>query len=244
MALCLLEWMADSLCLAMMLRIGGRRIRLVRVLAASALGVLAARLLALSGLARGWGMLLWLPVSALMAGAAGGGFRLRAALVLIACEGLLGGTVAALAGAMGSLPAAWAMGIAACAVMARCAVRERRIASDVHTVRIQITCAQRTASFCAMVDSGNCLRDYLTHRPVIVLPDAARWKLGLGHAALRPIFADTAGGRQMMLCMTPERTLVDAGGGAHAVEACAAFSPGLGKNVPALLPQALLEDAG
>ena len=51
-----------------------------------------------------------------------------------------------------------------------------------------------------MVDSGNCLRDYLTHRPVIVMPQARGYRLfGLENTPLRPIFADTAGGRQMML---------------------------------------------
>ncbi len=56
-----------------------------------------------------------------------------------------------------------------------------------------------------MLDSGNTLRDYLTHLPVIVLPEeAGRRRMGLSGAALRPIFADTAGGRQMMGVLTPQ----------------------------------------
>lgn len=71
-----------------------------------------------------------------------------------------------------------------------------------------------------MVDSGNCLRDYLTHRPVIVIPQARGNRLfGLEDTPLRPIFADTAGGRQMMFCLTPERTILCDGRNEWAVEA-------------------------
>ena len=91
--------------------------------------------------------------------------------------------------------------------------------------------------------SGNCLRDYLTHRPVIVMPQARGYRLfGLENTPLRPIFADTAGGRQMMLCLTPEATILDNGQTKRAVEALLALSPGLGGNAPALLPASLLED--
>ena len=243
MARCLLEWMADSLCLAMLLRLRRRRICIGRVLAAAAAGALGSRMLAAANLCGAWNVLLWLPLACGMAALAGGGMGLRPALLLFACEGLLGGTVAALAGALGSLRAAWALG-AACTLMAmHSAVRERRMASDAYTVRIRVTFCGRTAAFDALVDSGNCLRDYLTHRPVIVLPDAARAALGLEAAVLRPIFADTAGGRQMMACFTPQETWVETESGVHAVAACAAFSPGLGDNAPALLPQALMREA-
>ena len=105
-----------------------------------------------------------------------------------------------------------------------------------------MTCGGRTAAFTAMVDSGNCLRDYLTHRPVIVMPQARGYRLfGLENTPLRPIFADTAGGRQM-LCLTPEATILDNGQTKRAVEALLALSPGLGGNAPALLPVSLLED--
>ena len=110
-------------------------------------------------------------------------------------------------------------------------------------VRVRMTCGGRTAAFTAMVDSGNCLRDYLTHRPVIVMPQARGYRLfGLENTPLRPIFADTAGGRQMMLCLTPEATILDNGQTKRAVEALLALSPGLGGNAPALLPVSLLED--
>jgi len=95
------------------------------------------------------------------------------------------------------------------------------------------------AEFDAIIDSGNTLRDYLTHRSVIVLPDGAREALGLCGVALRPIFADTAGGRQMMDCFMPEETLLIIGGKTICVRAAAAFSPGLREDAPALVPSAL-----
>ncbi|MFR5786253.1 MAG: hypothetical protein ACLUHE_03325 [Christensenellales bacterium] len=86
-------------------------------------------------------------------------------------------------------------------------------------------------AFTAVVDSGNCLRDYLTHRPVIVMPQARGYRLfGLENTPLRPIFADTAGGRQMMLCLTPEANHpLTTDETERAVEALLALSPGLGE---------------
>ena len=115
-------------------------------------------------------------------------------------------------------------------------------AATFNTVRVRMTYKKRTARFSAVVDSGNCLRDYLTHRPVIVIPQARGNRLfGLEDTPLRPIFADTAGGRQMMFCLTPETnhplTTVEI---EWAVEAMLALSPGLGGNAPALLPASLL----
>ena len=92
-----------------------------------------------------------------------------------------------------------------------------------------------------MVDSGNCLRDYLTHRPVIVMPQARGNRLfHLEGAPLRPIFADTAGGRQMMFCLMPKETILLDGKTERAVKAVLALSPGLGGNAPTLLPTSLL----
>lgn len=120
-------------------------------------------------------------------------------------------------------------------------IRASRMRRDVQTVRVCMTYKKRTARFSAVVDSGNCLRDYLTHRPVIVIPQARGNRLfGLEDTPLRPIFADTAGGRQMMFCLTPERTILCDGRNEWAVEAMLALSPGLGGNAPALLPASLL----
>lgn len=92
-----------------------------------------------------------------------------------------------------------------------------------------------------MVDSGNTLRDYLTHRPVIVLAHASgRRRFALGTAPLRPIFADTAGGRRMMDCFVPEETIVEWAGGRQSVRAAVALSPYMREGAPALLPASLL----
>ena len=118
----------------------------------------------------------------------------------------------------------------------------RRAVQDVHTVRIRISHGEYAAEMEALVDSGNCLRDYLTDRPVIVLPQAARTLLGLEAVPLRPIFADTAGGRQMMACFTPQSVIMIKEGRAVKVSACAAFSPGLSATAPALMPLSLMTE--
>ena len=161
----------------------------------------------------------------------------------LAAAGLLGGTVQALSGAAGSRTIGLWLGAAAAPLLSVATVRLRRMRQGATHVRVRMTCGGRTAAFTAMVDSGNCLRDYLTHRPVIVMPQARGYRLfGLENTPLRPIFADTAGGRQMMLCLTPEATILDNGQTKRAVEALLALSPGLGGNAPALLPVSLLED--
>ena len=166
-----------------------------------------------------------------------------AAGLLLAAAGLLGGTVQALSGAAGSRTIGLWLGAAAAPLLSAATVRLRRMRQGATHVRVRMTCGGRTAAFTAMVDSGNCLRDYLTHRPVIVMPQARGYRLfGLENMPLRPIFADTAGGRQMMLCLTPEATILDNGQTKRAVEALLALSPGLGGNAPALLPVSLLED--
>lgn len=233
------DTLANALCLCMALRMMDRRVRPARVAAASALGA------GLACAARGTGLqgaLLWLPVALLMARVACcRGRMLRGALLLLASEGLLGGTVLALRGATGSLAAAWGIGAAAVAVMALSACRARRAAQDVTRARFLCTVRGRSASFEAIIDSGNGLRDYLTHRPVVVLPEAARDRLQLsGNAPLRPILADTAGGRQMMGCLTPEHAEILVQGTRRPARCVVALSPGLAPDAPALVPMALL----
>lgn len=234
------DTLANALCLCMALRMMDRRVHPARVAAAAALGA------GLACASRGPGLhsaLLWLPVALIMARVAcGPGRMLRGALLLLASEGLLGGTVLALRGATGSLAAAWIIGAAAAAVMALSACRARRAAQDVTRARFLCTVHGRTASFDAIIDSGNGLRDYLTHRPVVVLPEAAaraRLRLG-GDALLRPILADTAGGRQMMGCLTPERAEILMQGSRRPARCVVALSPGLAPEAPALVPAALL----
>ena len=205
-------------------------------------GAAAARLCA--GLPKGMRAALWLPIAAGMMRIAAGRAEnpLRAAGLLLAAAGLLGGTVQALSGAAGSRTIGLCLGAAAAPLLSAATVRLRRMRQGATHVRVRMTCGGRTAAFTAKVDSGNCLRDYLTHRPVIVLPQARGYRLfGLENTPLRPIFADTAGGRQMMLCLTPEATILDNGQTKRAVEALLALSPGLGGNAPALLPVSLLE---
>ena len=240
MAVTALDTLANALCIAMMLRILGRRRKPLRILAAALMGALGAHGLRLLALSRGISALLWLPLAAGISAAVVGRFSLRSAGLLLSCEGFLGGTIYALSGALASKEAAWCIGAVYALILSANAAYTRKAAAHMHTVRIRITHGQHVTELEALVDSGNCLRDYLTHRPVIVLPEAAREKLGLCGVPLRPIFADTAGGRTMMDCFTPRSVWVLEDGRATAVSACAAFSPGLPAEAPALVPQSLL----
>ena len=237
-----LDVLADALCLCMALQMMGRRVCAQRVAAAAVLGA------GLAWLARqaGWTsrLLLW-PVTAwIMARVAfaSGRDALRGAWLLLAAEGLLGGTIQALSGATGSLWTAWIIGALAVGGMALSVCRARQTTRSVRRVRVSCVVRGKRASFEAMVDSGNCLRDYLTHRAVIVLPEkAARAWFELGDMPLRPIFADTAGGRQMMGCLAPESTNVAVEGRSIGVKCVLALSPALSPDAPALLPQSLLD---
>ena len=226
--------------LLLALRFAGWRIRPVRVALGALLGALCAQAaVPLSHTAR---MLLWLPVALVMMLVTGGRRAARApgraAGLLLCAAGLLGGIVLSLYGATGSLRLAYALGgAAALAVM----LLHRQPGRPV-PARAQCRLHGQTASFRAMADSGNTLRDYLTHLPVIVAPEeVGRRLLHLEGAALRPIFADTAGGRQMMQCFLPEETIITLDGEQRRVRAAWALSPGLAENAPALIPGALLE---
>lgn len=227
--------------LLLALRFAGWRIRPARVALGALLGALCAQ--AAAPLSRAQRMLLWGPVALAMMIAAGGRRAarapVRAAGLLLCAAGLLGGIVLSLAGATGSLHLAYALGgTAALSVM----LLHKQPGHPV-TARAQCRLRGQTAAFHAMVDSGNTLRDYLTHLPVIVAPEeAGRRLLHLEGAALRPIFADTAGGRQMMQCFLPEETIITLDGERRLVRAAWALSPGLRGNAPALIPSALLAE--
>ena len=225
----LLDLLLDGVMVTLALRLGGLKASVWKIGLAALAGAAAARLCA--GLPKGMRAALWLPIAAGMMRIAAGRAEkpLRAAGLLLAAAGLLGGTVQALSGAAGSRTIGLWLGAAAAPLLSVATVRLRRMRQGATHVRVRMTCGGRTAAFTAMVDSGNCLRDYLTHRPVIVMPQARGYRLfGLENTPLRPIFADTAGGRQMMLCLTPEATILDNGQTKRAVEALLALSPGLG----------------
>ena len=232
--------------LALALRMAGCPLRMAGLLRGALLGASAAALTRTAGLSRLLCAALWLPLALAMTAAAGGRRAMRrpvrSALLLLCAAGLLGGTVQALEGALGSLDAAYVLGGAAAAAMTCCAVRSRRAACDARRVRVVIRYGGREAAFDGMVDSGNTLRDYLTHLPVIVLPCGGEAeRLIAGGAPVRLIFADTAGGRQMMQCFVPDTAMLGEGGGMHGVRAAAAISPGLSAGAPALVPAALLD---
>lgn len=241
----LLELALDALMIALALRLGGRCIRPARVLVGAVLGTAASA--ALGGLPRALQAAMWLPVALAMMRAADGPapvwLALRRAALLLCAAGLMGGTLLALLGASGSPAAAYGIALAAVIAMACAAGRARRSAAAMPQ-RLRIRCAfrGREITLHAIADSGNTLRDYLTHKPVVVLPQAAGQRLGLGGAALRPIFADTAGGRQMMACFTPQVLEALADGKRRTLSAVVALSPGLGADAPALVPAALLAD--
>ena len=236
-----MDALLDGVMVALALRLGGARASARRIALAALTGAAAARLCA--GFPRWMQTLLWLPIAmGMMAAACGRAVKpFRAAALLLSAAGLMGGTMQALSGAAGSKEKGLLLGVLAVLLLTAAMVRAARTRRDVQTIRVRMTYRGRRTEFPAMVDSGNCLRDYLTHRPVIVMPQKQGNRLfALEGAPLRPIFADTAGGRQMMLCFVPEETILCDGENQWAVEAMLALSPGLGGNAPALLPASLL----
>ncbi|MBR5559947.1 MAG: sigma-E processing peptidase SpoIIGA, partial [Clostridia bacterium] len=163
------------------------------------------------------------------------------AALLLCAAGLLGGVVLSLYGATQSFALAYGTGGVCTVCIAAAALRARRNVISQTLLRVQCRYRGNLAAFDAMADSGNTLRDYLTHRPVIVMPEAqGRDVFALEGAALRPIFAETAGGRQMMYCFTPEEVCLIAGKQARRADAVVALSPAMKRDAPALVPAVLL----
>ncbi len=244
MEIVLWDMLADVLMILLAQRLAGMRPRLRFVLAGALFGAIAAALMRAMHMTRGAQAALWMPLAmGISAIATAGQARrriVRDGVLLLCAAGLMGGIVQALAGATGSLGAAYALGLTASAGIAVTAVRSRRAAMHVLSVQLTVVYRGRHVSVEAMTDSGNVLRDYLTHRPVIVLPQACAGRLfAAGQAGLRPIFADTAGGRTMMWCFTPDEVTARIGARRVRLDAAAAFAPGMAGM--ALLPQALIE---
>lgn len=242
----LLDIAMDALMLILALRLGSRKLRFMRILAGALVGAMLSLAVSRLPLSLGRAALAW-PVIALVMmiladGRASALRPVRSVLLLLGAAGLLGGVVLSLYGAVGALLPAYALGAAAVLVIAASVCRERRSAQDVRALRIRIRTGGSQAEFDALCDSGNCLRDYLTHRPVIVLPERlARERLRLQTTRLRPIFADTAGGRQMMWLFLPEEAAAIIGGETRLFCAAVALSPGLRDSSPALVPASLIE---
>ena len=220
--------------LAVALRLGGVRIRPVRLFAGAAAGAFAALCARTFALDR---MALWLPAAAGMMRIAAGRRMCRRPvhhiLLLFCAGGLLGGMALALAGALGSLPAAYmAAGGCALYLTLRLSRGKRR--------HMQIIYAG--AGMAAVMDTGNTLRDYLTQLPVIVIPEGCAMAEALFRSLpMRLIFADTAGGRQMMRLCVPERICLVVNGRKRTVRAAVALSAGLHAHSPALVPAALTD---
>jgi len=246
-ALFLLDTALDAVILLIAARFENRWIRPRRLLLGAVLGAGCAWLARVLALSQGLAAMLWLPTACLMTLAAQGKRAIlhpvRCICLLLCAAGLLGGTLTALCGAMGSLGIAYAAGCVCMAVMTVNLLRTRRAAMDVK--RVQITCSHRgrTVQFEAMIDSGNTLRDYLTHYPVIVMPKHVGNRLfGFKDEMLRPIFADTAGGRQMMDLFVPQEMFVIADRQKRKVHAALALCSGLSDDTPALVPVSLIDD--
>ena len=98
----LLDLLLDGVMVTLALRLGGLKASVWKIGLAALAGAAAARLCA--GLPKGMRAALWLPIAAGMMRIAAGRAEkpLRAAGLLLAAAGLLGGTVQALSGAAGS----------------------------------------------------------------------------------------------------------------------------------------------
>jgi len=245
-ALFLLDAALDAAILLIAARFEGRRLRPWRLFFGAMIGAGAAWMARSLALSRGQAAALWLPAAYLMALAAQGrraaAHPVRSVCLLLCAAGLLGGTLTALHGATGSLLPAYALGGILMTAMTASLLRARR-AADVRRVGVSCRHRGKTAQFEAMIDSGNTLRDYLTHYPVIVMSKDVGIRLfGLEDEPLRPIFADTAGGRQMMDVFVPGETILFSGGKRRRVYAAVALSDALSRGAPALAPASLLDE--
>jgi len=234
----------NALMLALAFRLGGTRFSALRVMMGAVCGAAIAQ--AAKGISHMQTLLLWMPTALVMIRTAGGkaspSRMLSGALLLMCSSGLVGGIILALWGATGSLFAAYVLGGLAAGCIGLCAGRAARHGKRAVHVRMRCTCPAGSAAFDAMIDSGNTLMDYLTHLPVIVLAEqTGRQALGLEASLLRPIFAQTAGGRQKMYVFAPEAVALDIDGEHLAVRAVIALSPGMSASVPALVPASLLD---
>lgn len=238
----------DLLGIMMALRLMNARIRPLRVCFGAIFAGVSAFCIRGMGLPEPAAAAFWLPLAGVIMRLSGElkGFRagVKSALTLLAGMGFLGGTVLALFGATGSLPAAYALSTAVSAAVFVGVLRAVRASRDIRRVRVECVIEERTLAFDAVVDSGNSLRDYLTYRPVIVAGESIGEKLFREAVLMRPIFADTAGGRQMMQLIIPHRTTLLIEGKRIDVKAALAFSSGLAKNAPALVPASLLYSEG
>ena len=237
----------DAAMLMIAARLDGHWLRPWRLLLGALTGAGCAWLARALALSQGQTAALWLPAAYLMQLAAQGRrgvlHPVRCVCLLLCAAGLLGGTLTALAGATESLVSAYALGGAMMTAMIACLLRARRAAEDVRRARIVCRYRGKTARFEAMIDSGNTLRDYLTGRPVIVMPEASDQARRMTEKLpLRPIFADTAGGRQMMRLCVPEGVMLHINGKRKAALAAVALAPALDARAPALVPQALLDE--
>lgn len=239
------DMLMNAAALAIWLRLMGRGLYPVRIAAGAACAAAIACLLRFMIASRALQAVFWAPTAfAMMAAADFQSVKrkpVRCLLTMFSAMGLLGGTVTALEGATESLAAAYALGAAAAIICAASAGRARRAAGQ-RFVRLRLSLCGRRVQMDALVDSGNCLRDYLTHRPVIVLPQRRGERLfPLSEAALRPLFADTAAGRQMLWCAVPQAAEWLDEKRWRPAEALVAFSPAMESGSPALFPASLLE---
>ena len=243
----LMDVLLDGAMLLLALRFAALPVRWKGVVIASLLG--AGTAFAAKGLPDAVRMLLWMPTALGMVAIAGGRRAaqrpFRSAMLLLCAAGLLGGTILALGGALGSKTAGLLLGTFAVFALAAAANHAHRAGQAASFLRVTLRYGGREICLDALVDSGNCLRDYLTQKPMIVAPEeGVRRRLGLEEKALRPIFADTAGGRQMMWCLTPDEIRITEGEKERMVCAMLALSPGLRGNAPALFPASLLQGNG
>ena len=160
--------------LLMAVRLAGGKVRPWRVLTAALSGALMAQAARELSLDRGQAAVLWLPAAAGMMVLACGRPAIRHPVrygaLLLSAAGLLGGVVLALDGATGSLMTAYALGGVCTLWIAVSSLKARRASQAVRRVRLVCLYRGETASFDAIIDSGNTLRDYLTRLPVIVMP--------------------------------------------------------------------------
>lgn len=240
----------DFLCLTVTGALMHRRVVRWRALVGALLGAAYAVVALLLGWGGFWGFLGDLAAGLVMASVvfAGKGTRastlVRGAVILCVCSMVLGGVMTGLYSFLNRLElpleaigedgaAVWVFVLvsAIAGVVTARGGRLLGVAQKTRSVRVELTLFGKSVELCAMVDSGNLLRDPISGKSVIVvelsklsgvLPpplfraceqgDYTEWLSSYERARIsRPLPTQTASGESLLLALVPERLVLAVG---------------------------------
>ncbi len=251
----LLNACMDAALLCVALRWCARPLRIWRIALASLLGAVYAAAACLPRLASLRSLPVALIASALMLCVAARWHRwlhlLRAVALLCAVTFLMGGTVFALAQALGGLPLIAPLGAVLAVALGAAARRGMRRARQVRLAQIRLRYGDADAEVEGLVDTGNLLTEPFSGLPVVIVPQALLRSLlpeGCDPTRLetlppgfRLVCAATTGGTRMLMCFRPSSMEVRCQGVWQPVRAMVAIGlHAMPEGALALIPAALV----